>query len=381
MEISEKLKILREEHNLTQEELAKKIKVCRTTITNYENGNRTPDNKILISICDFFNITVDSLYTEETIYKSKNKDYSKFKIISIISLIFIILIIGISKFVKTEYNYGYDINDPKLKVYNSEVISVVKFINKETSNTYKVDVVENLKGYNISYITLYTNHIKVDYNKYYLVFGNLIKNDKESSNYVSIDAIEIYDYQFIYELNDYNNTLSLHEGSSNNALLTFYNQYINNSKKDNIVYTSLNNVRTKEYVISSKDIFSNPYDYFDLENDFGISFTSIKKDKRKYMDIELSLKVKSSKDLLLSFYLYTSLNNEDKHFLRFINYNVNNFNMYKYDEIILKFNNIPISYYEYNTANRELVIRYGHNNLINSNWTNKDLSIKIGYKY
>ena len=47
MDIAKRLKELREKHNLTQEELAKELNVSRTTISNYENGSRSPDIEMI----------------------------------------------------------------------------------------------------------------------------------------------------------------------------------------------------------------------------------------------------------------------------------------------------------------------------------------------
>lgn len=57
------LKILREEHNVTQDELAKYLNVSRSTIAGYESRNRQPDYEKLIAISQFFNVSVDYLIT------------------------------------------------------------------------------------------------------------------------------------------------------------------------------------------------------------------------------------------------------------------------------------------------------------------------------
>ena len=59
--ISERLKSLREDKDLSQKELAKALGVSPSTIGMYESGKRTPDSEMLTRICDFFNITVDYL--------------------------------------------------------------------------------------------------------------------------------------------------------------------------------------------------------------------------------------------------------------------------------------------------------------------------------
>lgn len=55
------LKSLRTSKKLTQEELAKKLKISRSTIGMYENGSREPDYEMLEMIADFFNVDIDYL--------------------------------------------------------------------------------------------------------------------------------------------------------------------------------------------------------------------------------------------------------------------------------------------------------------------------------
>lgn len=53
-EIGRKLKQLRKEKGITQEEAAKRLKITRSTISNYEVGRRSPHLKDLQKIGDFY---------------------------------------------------------------------------------------------------------------------------------------------------------------------------------------------------------------------------------------------------------------------------------------------------------------------------------------
>ena len=55
------LKTLRTSHNLTQDALAKKLKISRSTIGMYESGAREPDFETFELIADFFNVDIDYL--------------------------------------------------------------------------------------------------------------------------------------------------------------------------------------------------------------------------------------------------------------------------------------------------------------------------------
>ena len=56
-----RLKHLRIEKGLTQDELAKKLGVAKSTISLYETNAREPNFNMLTRIADFFNVTVDGL--------------------------------------------------------------------------------------------------------------------------------------------------------------------------------------------------------------------------------------------------------------------------------------------------------------------------------
>lgn len=89
----DRLKHLRKEKDLTQEELAKKLGISRSSLAMYEQGNREPDLETQELIADFFNVNLDYLMgrsknrttiflqsdvdmeTFEAIYKSSLEEY------------------------------------------------------------------------------------------------------------------------------------------------------------------------------------------------------------------------------------------------------------------------------------------------------------------
>jgi len=56
-----RLKTLRNEAQITQQELAKLLNISKQTVSNYESGSREPSIDILISISTYFNVSVDYL--------------------------------------------------------------------------------------------------------------------------------------------------------------------------------------------------------------------------------------------------------------------------------------------------------------------------------
>lgn len=61
MAFPEKLKALRLENGLTQDELGEKLYLSRSSRAYYEQGKFEPDIKTIIDISNLFNVTTDEL--------------------------------------------------------------------------------------------------------------------------------------------------------------------------------------------------------------------------------------------------------------------------------------------------------------------------------
>lgn len=61
MNLGEKLKELRKERNLKQEELALLLNVDRTTVSNWERGEKQPSLDILIRLHAIYGVTLDEI--------------------------------------------------------------------------------------------------------------------------------------------------------------------------------------------------------------------------------------------------------------------------------------------------------------------------------
>ena len=80
MGFAERLKLLREDINLNQSELAKILNISRQSVSNYENGARFPnDEKLILRIARFFGVSVDYLLGATNIrnYYSNSQDENK----------------------------------------------------------------------------------------------------------------------------------------------------------------------------------------------------------------------------------------------------------------------------------------------------------------
>ncbi len=65
MAFAEKLKALRHEKNMTQEYVAERMNVARSTIAGYETKNRQPSHEKLSAFASLFHVTIDYLLDDE----------------------------------------------------------------------------------------------------------------------------------------------------------------------------------------------------------------------------------------------------------------------------------------------------------------------------
>lgn len=57
--VGDKIKQLRRQHHLSQEDFASKIGVSQTTVTAWETGKAEPASSIIVKIANYFNISTD----------------------------------------------------------------------------------------------------------------------------------------------------------------------------------------------------------------------------------------------------------------------------------------------------------------------------------
>ncbi|ARJ20487.1 XRE family transcriptional regulator [Bacillus thuringiensis] len=61
MELKERIRFLRKERNLKQDELGKAIGVNAASVSKFETGLKSPSRETLQRMADFFNVTADYL--------------------------------------------------------------------------------------------------------------------------------------------------------------------------------------------------------------------------------------------------------------------------------------------------------------------------------
>ncbi len=61
MNLQKNLKRLRNKKGISQQRLAGKVRLKRSSYSGYENGYAEPNIRTLIKLADFFDVTVDEL--------------------------------------------------------------------------------------------------------------------------------------------------------------------------------------------------------------------------------------------------------------------------------------------------------------------------------
>ena len=93
MEVGQRLKGLRAEAHMSQDDLAARVYVSRQTISSWENGKTYPDVQSLLLLSEIFDVTVDSLIKGdvEVMTKTVDSDVRTMKRLSYVMTVFIVL--------------------------------------------------------------------------------------------------------------------------------------------------------------------------------------------------------------------------------------------------------------------------------------------------
>ncbi|PTJ62023.1 helix-turn-helix domain-containing protein [Mammaliicoccus sciuri] len=142
MEFHRVLKKKRKETNLSQEDLAKKLKISRQSISKWENEKGYPNIETLLEISEIFNITVDELlkgddYLKDKIIQDSRKlKYPKwvvfFDILTLIGLIIIISKLVIFVTVKVTGNEIDFLSDSILYSFGPLLLMIIGAIGSDT---------------------------------------------------------------------------------------------------------------------------------------------------------------------------------------------------------------------------------------------------------
>lgn len=77
MEFGERLRALREEKKLTRDALAARLNLSYSTVSKYETNVRFPDKETLVSLADFFDVSIDYLLCRSKVRETADSVLSK----------------------------------------------------------------------------------------------------------------------------------------------------------------------------------------------------------------------------------------------------------------------------------------------------------------
>lgn len=69
-----RIKNLREELNMTQQELADKLEGAKSTIAMYEKGDRKPSLEVLVKLSEIFNCSIDYILCKSNIRNPEKQE-------------------------------------------------------------------------------------------------------------------------------------------------------------------------------------------------------------------------------------------------------------------------------------------------------------------
>ena len=367
MDIAKRIKTLREEHGLTQDQLAKELNISRNAISNYENGVRRPDLDLVTKMCDIFNVTLDSFFKEELVYRKPSKS-GILKLILQISLLVMLVVTCVLSIVLFDKSFSHiKAVDDETKVENSNEIAIINITNKIDKKTYEVEIIDKLKGDDFTYIIIKDRDIEINVSSNYLIFGNRLAKDSQYKNYVSYDVIEVYSPQYIQELTG---------DILNHPTVTYYKELIESQPKPDVLISNLVNPRNEEYVISSKNLYENPYDSFDLNEDFDVKFRDAEFEKYKYIDVLISMKIDNN-NLSKYVYLFNTGSSEEIKNIEEYKVRINKINN---DYKFITVNYLCIDITTFVNKDMLIVIRYAYSSLLKTSWNNSYLNIKLVYR-
>lgn len=189
---------LRKEKKWTQDDLAEKLFVDRTTISKWERGLYIPDVSVLKKMQDLFDVSLDELVSaakhEEAPIKLEKKKNKVFKLKYLILLLITLLVIFIIlKLINVFY-----VNDVKKNIDNEYIPDYIKNNFKYNYDENKFYNIKNCKGEKLTEeflvnFSLYINilekdklsrHFEYDFTDNSIIYYEIVNDDTMESNFL-----------------------------------------------------------------------------------------------------------------------------------------------------------------------------------------------------
>ena len=216
LKVSEFIKKVRKENNLTQKKLADKYNVTYQAVSKWENGKNLPDVAIIKQMSKDFNISVDDILEGKTTPSTKTKVIVRF----IVGILFVLLV-GVIIYLSVYINDSYNFKTISTTCDEFEVSGSIAY-DKKKSSIY-ISNVEYCGGDDS------TKYEKIESVLYERQKGKLIEIDKSSSNKTEI-TLEEYLKNLKLNIDNYSQACKSY---TNNSLVL----EINAKASDNKVIT------------------------------------------------------------------------------------------------------------------------------------------------
>jgi transcriptional regulator with XRE-family HTH domain len=145
MNLAVKIKKLRAENHLTQEQLAEKLKVSRSTISSWETERSYPDLQMIIEICDCFNASLDFLLREDEKMVRKLNFGMKQKrmLVGLVTILSVLLI-------NTLISYtSFQANPKSLEISNVRIIRDISYNGGNPDRDWNTTINLDMKSKNV----------------------------------------------------------------------------------------------------------------------------------------------------------------------------------------------------------------------------------------
>lgn len=149
--VGSKIKDYRKHFGLSQEELAKKIGVGKTTISNYEVGIRSPKKPQLIKLSEVFDVAIDDFFPQT--------DSTRINVSSILSEI---------------NKISSQLEEPRQKVVLNTASSQLKEQKKENAKVVSIKTEQQKQGIDLADLV---DDSKVDWDKWVSFDGRPLTDD------------------------------------------------------------------------------------------------------------------------------------------------------------------------------------------------------------
>ena len=326
------IRMLREEKNMTQQQLANIIVISRQAVSKWELGQTLPDHLVLLKLSELFGVTINELLSGErnpkenitlNLYKERKK-YLKFLNISLILLV-IISLSFFSYYFVNQYNstkiYKVYTNDEKINIINGLFVETNEKIyfnlgNVETSQKVrKIEIIDKSKNKEKIIYSADTDKILfIDYVGYEEYFS--FKNLK--------DTIENLYAKIYFDNEEIEIKLILQKDYINNKIFFSKKNSIDNSNTK-IKLSSKNNLQLIELIKETFELLNNTYvktiktnnieyNYFYTENTNTLTITMKQKNNilgELILDMNMNTITFYNNELNYIYY-YSTLTHEQK---------------------------------------------------------------------